>query len=61
MDAGSTDHEKDSEMLNVSCEYQELRDALRAMCAEYHRKVDEVRRYTGQFVRALSDADCCPH
>ena len=41
-------------------EYQEIRDALRALCAEYpdeyHRKIDEQRGYPEAFVDALTKA-----
>jgi acyl-CoA dehydrogenase len=40
--------------------YQEIRDAVRALCAdfpdEYHRKVDEARGYPEEFVEALTKA-----
>ncbi len=40
--------------------YQDIRDAVRALCAEfpdeYHRKVDEVRGYPEAFVDALTRA-----
>jgi acyl-CoA dehydrogenase len=40
--------------------YQDLRDAVRALCAEfppeYHRKVDEKRGYPEEFVDALTKA-----
>ncbi len=41
-------------------EHQEIRDAVRALCAEfpdeYHRKVDEKRGYPEEFVDALTKA-----
>ena len=41
-------------------EYQDIRDAVRALCAafpdEYHRKVDEARGYPEEFVEALTKA-----
>ena len=41
-------------------DYQEIRDAVRALCtefpAEYHRKVDERRGYPEEFVEALTRA-----
>ena len=41
-------------------QHQELREAIRALCAtfpaEYHRKVDEVRGYPAEFVDALTKA-----
>lgn len=41
-------------------EYQDLRDAVRALCAEfpdeYHRKIDEARSYPEEFVEALTKA-----
>ena len=47
-------------MLNTTNQYQEIRDAVRALCAqfpdEYHRKVDERRDYPDEFVRALTQA-----
>jgi acyl-CoA dehydrogenase len=40
--------------------YQDIRDAVRALCAqfpaEYHRKVDEQRAYPEAFVNALTQA-----
>ena len=40
--------------------YQDIRDAVRALCAkfpdEYHRKVDEQRAYPEAFVHALTNA-----
>src|SRR6201747_2609314 len=40
--------------------YQDIRDAVRALCAqfpdEYHRKVDEARGYPEAFVDALTKA-----
>ena len=41
-------------------EYQDIRDAVRALCAEfpdeYHRKIDEARAYPEEFVDALTKA-----
>ena len=41
-------------------QYQEIRDAVRALCAEYpdeyHRKIDEQRAYPEAFVDALTKA-----
>ncbi len=41
-------------------QYQDIRDAVRALCAqfpdEYHRKVDEKRGYPEEFVNALTKA-----
>jgi acyl-CoA dehydrogenase len=41
-------------------QFQEIRDAVRALCAEfpseYHRKVDEARTYPEKFVEALTKA-----
>ena len=41
-------------------QYQDIRDAVRALCAqfpdEYHRKVDEKRGYPEEFVDALTQA-----
>ena len=40
--------------------YQDIRDAVRALCAEfpaeYHRKIDEARGYPEAFVDALLEA-----
>jgi acyl-CoA dehydrogenase len=45
---------------NVTDEYQDIRDAVRALCAEfpdeYHRKIDEARTYPEEFVDALTKA-----
>ncbi|MFG1316225.1 acyl-CoA dehydrogenase family protein [Xanthobacter autotrophicus] len=47
-------------MLNIAQDYMELREAVRALCAnfpaEYHRKVDEERAYPDAFVDALTKA-----
>ena len=47
-------------MLNSPDPYQDIRDAVRALCAqfpdEYHRKVDEKRAYPEAFVDALTQA-----
>ncbi|MEO1986448.1 MAG: acyl-CoA dehydrogenase family protein [Martelella sp.] len=44
----------------ISDDYQEIRDAVRALCAEfpdeYHRKIDEARSYPEAFVDALTKA-----
>jgi len=41
-------------------QYQEIRDAVRALCAgypdEYHRKIDQQRAYPEAFVQALTQA-----
>ncbi|ANG98703.1 acyl-CoA dehydrogenase [Brucella pseudogrignonensis] len=41
-------------------EFQDIRDAVRALCAEfpdeYHRKIDEARTYPEEFVDALTKA-----
>jgi acyl-CoA dehydrogenase len=41
-------------------QYQQIRDAVRALCAEfpneYHRKVDQARAYPEEFVDALTKA-----
>ncbi|OZA94629.1 MAG: acyl-CoA dehydrogenase, partial [Polaromonas sp. 39-63-203] len=41
-------------------QYQDIRDAVRALCAqfpdEYHRKIDEQRGYPEAFVDALTKA-----
>lgn len=43
-----------------SDQYQDIRDAVRALCAEfpdeYHRKIDENRSYPEEFVNALTKA-----
>ena len=45
---------------NVTDAFQDIRDAVRALCAEfpdeYHRKVDEARAYPEEFVDALTRA-----
>jgi len=45
---------------NARDEYGEIREALRALCAEfppeYHRRVDEARGYPDEFVQALTKA-----
>ena len=48
-------------MLNTTTDkYQDIRDAVRALCAEfpdeYHRKIDEQRAYPEAFVDALTKA-----
>ncbi|PTW59022.1 acyl-CoA dehydrogenase [Breoghania corrubedonensis] len=47
-------------MLHSSDKYQDIRDAVRALCAEfpdeYHRRVDEERAYPEEFVDALTKA-----
>jgi len=47
-------------MFNASDKYQELRDAVRALCAEfpdaYFRKIDTERSYPEGFVDALTKA-----
>ena len=44
-------------MSNHTDPHQEIRDAVRALCAEfppeYHRKIDEARGYPEAFVDAL--------
>ena len=44
----------------VTDKYQDIRDAVRALCAEfpdeYHRRVDEARGYPEEFVEALTRA-----
>ena len=44
----------------VRDEYQDIRDAVRALCAEfpdeYHRRIDEARAYPEEFVDALTKA-----
>lgn len=46
--------------LPISDDYQDIRDAVRSLCAEfpdeYHRKVDEKRAYPEEFVDALTQA-----
>ena len=43
---------------NVGSGYDEIRDAIRALCAEfpaeYHREVDDAKRYPEEFVDALT-------
>ena len=47
-------------MIHPPDQYQEIRDAVRALCAqfpdEYFRKVDEARAYPEAFVDALTQA-----
>ena len=47
-------------MQTSSDNYQDIRDAVRALCAqfpnEYHRKVDAARAYPEEFVAALTSA-----
>ncbi|MBW7931971.1 MAG: acyl-CoA/acyl-ACP dehydrogenase, partial [Gammaproteobacteria bacterium] len=47
-------------MTDSQHDYQEIRDAVRALCAqfpdEYHRKIDEERGYPDEFVQALTEA-----
>ena len=47
-------------MQTSSDNYQDIRDAVRALCAqfpnEYHRKVDAARAYPEEFVAALTNA-----
>jgi acyl-CoA dehydrogenase len=47
-------------MKHEADKYQDIRDAVRDLCAqfpdEYHRKVDEARRYPEEFVEALTKA-----
>lgn len=47
-------------MIHQPDQYQEIRDAVRALCAqfpdEYFRKVDEARAYPEEFVNALTQA-----
>jgi len=47
-------------MIHPPDQYQEIRDAVRALCAqypdEYFRKVDEARAYPEEFVDALTQA-----
>ena len=47
-------------MQNATNQFQEIRDAVRALCAqfpdEYHRKIDETRGYPEEFVNALTQA-----
>lgn len=46
--------------MNYDTDFQEIRDAVRALCAEfpdeYHRKIDEQRAYPEAFVDALTQA-----
>src|SRR5574340_318710 len=45
---------------NTTDQFQDIRDTIRALCAEfpaeYHRKVDEERAYPEAFVDALTKA-----
>ena len=47
-------------MIHQPDQYQEIRDAVRALCAqfpdEYFRKIDEARGYPEAFVDALTQA-----
>ncbi|MET1115378.1 MAG: acyl-CoA dehydrogenase family protein [Comamonas sp.] len=47
-------------MFNETDDYQEIRDAVRALCKqypdEYFRKIDEQRAYPEEFVQALTQA-----
>ena len=47
-------------MLNATDRYQDIRDAVRALCAEfpdeYHRRIDAERAYPEAFVDALTRA-----
>jgi acyl-CoA dehydrogenase len=47
-------------MKDEADQYQDIRDAVRALCAEfpdeYHRKIDEQRTYPEEFVDALTKA-----
>ncbi|MBB1498458.1 acyl-CoA dehydrogenase family protein, partial [Paracoccus sp. MC1862] len=44
----------------TSDQYQDIRDAVRALCAqfpdEYHRRIDDERAYPAEFVDALTEA-----
>ena len=46
--------------MNTPDQYQDIRDAVRALCAqfpgEYHRKIDDERGYPEAFVNALTEA-----
>lgn len=46
--------------MNNDAKFQDIRDAVRALCAEfpdeYHRKIDEQRAYPEEFVNALTKA-----
>ncbi len=46
--------------MNTPDQYQDIRDAVRALCAqfpgEYHRRIDEERGYPEAFVNALTEA-----
>jgi acyl-CoA dehydrogenase len=46
--------------MSVGFDYQDIRDAVRALCAtyppEYHREVDQKRGYPEAFVNALTEA-----
>jgi acyl-CoA dehydrogenase len=50
----------DAMLTHASDQHQDIRDAVRALCAQfpdaYHRKVDEARAYPEDFVDALTKA-----
>jgi acyl-CoA dehydrogenase len=63
MDNKPVDHikaEQNSMTLHVPDQYQEIRDAVRALCAgypdEYFRRIDYERAYPAEFVDALTKA-----
>ncbi|MBB1498402.1 acyl-CoA dehydrogenase family protein [Paracoccus sp. MC1862] len=47
-------------MIDRPDQYQDIRDAVRALCAqfpdEYHRRIDDERAYPAEFVDALTEA-----
>ena len=47
--------------MNIDDSYEEIRSAVRALCAqfpdEYFRKIDLERGYPEEFVRALTEAE----
>jgi acyl-CoA dehydrogenase len=53
-------NEEGADMLQTPDAYQEIREAVRALCAEYpdeyFRKIDEARAYPEAFVDALTEA-----
>jgi acyl-CoA dehydrogenase len=54
----------DREMLKNLADHEEIRDVLRALCAqfpdEYHRRIDEQRAYPEAFVDASTKAGWLP-
>ncbi len=54
------DQDKDIQVKSTFNNYPEIREAVRALCAqfpdEYHRKIDENKAYPEEFVNALTNA-----